>query len=227
MSQKVGGEVVKKILSAVTAVLLLAGLSAQAWAEGEEVETPCSSIFDLLEGSQVNVEIDMVAYYLTQMGNAAVDGKLDEGRQAAENRNALIELNGSDEEPFSFDDMYLLAKLINAEAGSDWLSDDFRLWVGEVVLNRVASPEFPDTLSGVVYQKNQYSSVNYSSFYSLVPNRSCVDVAIRLLRGERQLVPSVVFQSDEAQGEIFSMYKDRRLGTTFFCVSPNQELYND
>jgi hypothetical protein len=54
-----------------------------------------------------------------------------------------------------------------------------------------------------------------------------VDVAIRLLRGERQLVPSVVFQSDEAQGEIFSMYKDRRLGTTFFCVSPNQELYND
>ena len=27
------------------------------------------------------------------------------------------------------------------------------------------------------------------------------------------------------QGEIFSMYTDRRLGTTFFCVSPNQELY--
>jgi hypothetical protein len=218
----------KKILSAVMAVLLLVALSAQACAEEvEEAADSQSSIFDLLEGSQVNIEIDMVAYYLTQMGNAAVDGKLEEGRQAAENRNALIELNGSEELPFSFDDMYLLAKLINAEAGSDWLSDDFRLWVGEVVLNRVASPEFPDTISGVIYQKNQYSSVNYSSFYSLVPNRSCVDVAIRLLQGERQLVPSVVFQSSDQQGEIFSMYKDRRLGTTFFCVSPNQELYNE
>jgi hypothetical protein len=211
-------------------MLLLAALPAQAWAEESEdeaEETTASSIFDLLEGSQVNIEIDMVAYYLTQMGNAAVDGKLEEGRQAGENRNALIELNGSDEQPFSFDDLYLLAKLINAEAGSDWLSDDFRLCVGEVVLNRVASPEFPDTISEVVYQKNQYSSVNYSSFYSLVPNRSCVDVAIRLLRGERQMVPSVVFQSDDQQGEIFSLYKDRRLGTTFFCVSPNQELYNE
>jgi spore germination cell wall hydrolase CwlJ-like protein len=220
----------KRILSAVIAVLLLAALPAQAWAEeaeDEAEETTASSIFDLLEGSQVNIEIDMVAYYLTQMGNAAVEGKLEEGRQAGENRNALIELNGSDEQPFSFDDLYLLAKLINAEAGSDWLSDDFRLCVGEVVLNRVASPEFPDTISEVVYQKNQYSSVNYSSFYSLVPNRSCVDVAIRLLRGERQMVPSVVFQSDDQQGEIFSLYKDRRLGTTFFCVSPNQELYNE
>ena len=145
--------------------------------------------------------------------------------EAERNRNALIDLNGGMGEKISFDDLYLLSKLICAEAGSDWLSDDFRLCVGEVVLNRVASPEFPDTIYEVVYQKGQYASAATAAFYSLVPSQACVDVALRLLQGERMMAPSVVFQSDHEQGEIFSIYKDRRLGTTFFCVSPNQDLY--
>lgn len=186
---------------------------------------PGGSIFDLLSGSTVTVELDMAAYYLGEMSKAAVAGDTEAGRQAEQYRNEIIDQKGSEETKISFDDLYLLAKLICAEAGSDWLSDNFRLCVGEVVLNRVASPEFPDTLSDVVYQKGQYSSAGTAAFATLVPSQACVDVALRLLQGERQMAPSVVFQSDHEQGEIFSMYKDRRLGTTFFCVSPNQELY--
>ena len=87
------------------------------------------------------------------------------------------------------------------------------------------SPEFPDSMQDVVYQKGQYSGVNTAKFANLAPGKDCVDVALMLLQGERRMVPAVVFQSDFVQGEIFSMYTDRRLGTTYFCLSANLDLY--
>lgn len=233
----------KQLFALLAALLLIYALPVQAMAEedeaqaagtedagmeeaaGAEPEEAAGSIFDLLNGSTVTLELDMAAYYLDVMAMAAVDGDLQAGREAAQYRNEIIDQNGSDQVKISFDDLYLLAKLICAEAGSDWLSDDFRLCVGEVVLNRVESPEFPDSISDVVYQKGQYASAGTAAFASLVPSQACVDAALRLMQGERKMAPSVVFQSDHEQGEIFSMYTDRRLGTTFFCVSPNQELY--
>ena len=233
----------KQLLALLAALLLIYVLPVQAMAEGAKDEAsvpedtsvgetalpvqeePSHSIFDLLSGSTVTLELDMAAYYLDEMGRAAVAGDTQAGRQAEQYRNEIIDQNGSGEAKISFDDLYLLAKLICAEAGSDWLSDDFRLCVGEVVLNRVESPEFPDSISEVVYQKGQYASAGTAAFASLVPSQACVDVALRLMQGERKMAPSVVFQSDHEQGEIFSMYTDRRLGTTFFCVSPNQDLY--
>ena len=98
--------------------------------------------------------------------------------------------------------------------------------MGEVALNRVASPEYPDTLYDVVYQKGQYTGVNTARFANMKPGEDCVDAALKLLQGERRMVPAVVYQSDYIQGELFSMYSDRRLGNTYFCLSPNLELYD-
>ena len=47
-------------------------------------------------------------------------------------------------------DVELLAKVISAEARGE--SYEGQVAVGAVILNRVAHPSFPDTLSGVVYQ---------------------------------------------------------------------------
>lgn len=126
----------------------------------------------------------------------------------------------------SFDDLLLLSRVLDAMAGSDWLTEDFRMAVGEVVLNRVASPEFPNTLREVVYQRGQYTVVNTARFSTLVPRRECVEVAARLLQGERHMVPAVVYQADYLQGELFTMYPDRRLGNTYFCLSRRLELYD-
>lgn len=205
---------------------------AETAGKSPEEETPAAetqenSIYDFLGDSSLSLELDLVAYYLEEMSDAAVAGDIQAGHEAEKNRNDLIDLKGGSQEKIAFDDLYLLAKLIYAEAGSDWLSSEFRLCVGEVVLNRVASPEFPNSIEEVIYQKGQYSSAGTAGFASLVPNQDCVDVALRLLQGERKMAPSVVFQSGHEQGEIFSMYQDRRLGTTFFCVSPNLELYSE
>lgn len=52
---------------------------------------------------------------------------------------------------------HMLAALVMAEAGNQDLTG--KKLVVDTVLNRVADPDFPDTIEGVVYQKNQYSVV--------------------------------------------------------------------
>lgn len=196
--------------------------------ESSPTPSPEGSIFDLMAkdpSPSPAYQVDMAAYYLEEMICAAREGKTKAGHTAEENRRAAIEASGLQTQEISFDDLYLLARLIFSEAGSDWLDQDFRICVGEVVLNRVASPEFPDSLYEVVYQKGQYPVVSSPGFSSLKPGEDCVDAALRLLQGERLMVPSVVYQSDSIQGELFSMYSDRRLGNTYFCLSPNLELY--
>lgn len=183
------------------------------------------NIFDLLDKSSISYEADLAEYYLGEMTAAAAAGDVEAGREAGRNRDYIIDTNGMDCTKIAFDDLYLLSKLINAEAGSDWLTEDFRLCMGEVVLNRVASPEFPNTLYDVAYQSGQYSSVTTAAFANLIPGESFVDIALRLLQGERQMVESVVYQSSYIQGEIFEVYEDWRLGTIYFCMSKNQELY--
>lgn len=200
-----------------------------------EESPPCTplpeerSIFDVISTAAPSdcpaYQVDMAAYYLKDMISAAEEGRVKAGQSAEENRNAAIDAICSDEEKISFDELYLLARVIYSEAGSDWLDDDFRICVGEVVLNRVASPEFPDSIHDVVYQKGQYPVVSSPGFAGMKPGKDCVDAALRLLQGERLMVPSVIYQSDSIQGELFSMYSDMRLGNTYFCLSPNQELY--
>lgn len=210
------GTNVKKLMALLTVFPLLLSIELCACADG---------IFDLLVGGELGVEADLPEYYLSEMLTAAEQGDISAGRIAGRNRRAVQEAQGDTEGAVDFDELYLLAKLIYADAGSYWLSEDFRFCVGEVVMNRVASPEFPDSVSAVIYQKGQYSAVTAPGFAELVPPRDCIDIALRLLQGERKMVPSVVFQSNYIQGELFSVYYDWHLGMTYFCVSPNIELY--
>ena len=210
------GTNVKKLMAILTVLPLLLSVGVCACADG---------IFDLLAGGTLGVKADLKAYYLNEMLTAAEQGDVSAGRIAGRNRRSIQEAQGDTEGAVDFDELYLLAKLIYADAGSYWLPEDFRFCVGEVVMNRVASPEFPDSVSEVIYQKGQYSAVTAPGFAELVPPRDCIDIALRLLQGERKMVPSVVFQSNFIQGELFSVYYDWHLGTTYFCVSPNIELY--
>lgn len=71
---------------------------------------------------------------------------------------------------FSDADVELLAKVISAEARGE--SYEGQVAVGAVILNRVAHPSFPDSLSGVVYQKGAFSCVNDSNWYQAVAESS-------------------------------------------------------
>ena len=164
--------------------------------------------------------------YMAKMIEAAVIGDYDAGGLAQRSRDLKIEGTVRSEVSVKFDELYLLAKIIYAEAGSYWLSDEWKMCVGEVVLNRVASPEFPDTIAEVLAQPGQYYGQNSAYFNSLRPDARCVKLAQRLLEGERHMDPSVVFQANFRQGSgVYAAYYDSYLGWTYFCVSSRPQLY--
>ena len=67
---------------------------------------------------------------------------------------------------YSDADVELLAKVISAEARGE--SYEGQVAVGAVILNRVAHPSFPNSISGVVYQNGAFSCVNDSNWYAPV-----------------------------------------------------------
>ena len=73
---------------------------------------------------------------------------------------------GGNNTKYSGEEVNLLAKVISAEARGE--SYEGQVAVGAVILNRVAHPSFPDSISGVVYQKGAFSCVNDSNWYAPV-----------------------------------------------------------
>ena len=125
------------------------------------------------------------------------------------------------------DDAEQLARIMMAEAGGSW-PDAFTMCVGEVVLNRVESPEYPDSIYGVLHQAGQYSPVLDGSWYRFTPGERELELANRLLGGERVFcAPTVVYQALFEQGSRTVMtYCDQDTGTvTYFCRTDNPELY--
>ena len=162
--------------------------------------------------------------YMAVMVSAAASGDSVAGRQAQHCRDEKIDALSLNYTKINYDDLVLLARVMYSEAGSEWLSDEWKMAVGEVVLNRVASPEFPNTIYAVIAQPRQYGNLAYSS---MRPSARCAALAVRLLEGERVLnEPSVVFQSNFVQGSgVYRVFYDRILGATYLCYSSHRGLY--
>lgn len=66
------------------------------------------------------------------------------------------------EEEIRFGEMELIAQLVMAEAGNQDLTG--KRYVVDVVLNRVDSDDFPDTVEEVIFQENQFSVIENGAF---------------------------------------------------------------
>lgn len=86
---------------------------------------------------------------------------------------------------YTEEDALLLARLIEAEAGNQPYNG--RVAVANVVLNRVGCERWPDTVKGVIYQKNQFARPKQSySTESLKAARAALD-------GEKAVPEGVYF----------------------------------
>lgn len=81
---------------------------------------------------------------------------------------------------YSDNDLNLLAKLIYGEARGE--SYTGQVAVGAVVLNRVKSSSFPNTISGVIYQKNAFTAVSDGQI-NLAPDQTAKKAAKDALNG--------------------------------------------
>lgn len=77
-------------------------------------------------------------------------------------------------------DLYLLAKVIHAEARGEVYTG--KVAVGAVVLNRVESSSFPNTISGVIYQSGAFTAVSDGQI-NLEPDQSSMNAARDAMNG--------------------------------------------
>ncbi|MDR3209481.1 MAG: cell wall hydrolase [Oscillospiraceae bacterium] len=100
--------------------------------------------------------------------------------------------------PYSEDDLYWMARIIKAEAGGEIFLG--KLAVGSVIMNRVASPEFPGTVYGVIFDKRfgvQFTPA-YSGAIHNTPSQECVVAAKLALEGVDIVGGSLYFSSTTA-----------------------------
>lgn len=77
-------------------------------------------------------------------------------------------------------DHRLLSKLVYAEARGETYKG--KVAVAAVVLNRVSSASFPNTISGVIYQSGAFTCVNNGSINN-TPDKECIRAAREAING--------------------------------------------
>lgn len=81
---------------------------------------------------------------------------------------------------YTSSDVYLLAKTIYAEGrGEPYVG---QVAIGAVIMNRIRSASFPNTISGVVYQKGAFTAVDDGQI-NLTPNETAMKAARDAMNG--------------------------------------------
>ena len=82
---------------------------------------------------------------------------------------------------YNQNDLFWLSRVIYAESGNQSLEG--QMAVGNVVMNRVAHPAYPNTVEGVLAQKNQFSTYKSGALANRTPTEKCVIAAKLVLDG--------------------------------------------
>ncbi len=211
---------VKAVVTADTADIYIApnGLISYATAENGEEFTALSKC-----GEYISVAVDSdVAYINTEhvaidygmelgMTNEEIEAKEEEERIAAEEAQRIaeeearqsriqaamtnIEVTYNPTMTASDDEVWLLACVIDWESG--WESYEGKLAVANVVLNRVRSSQYGNSITDVIYARNQFSGVSdgnggpsstFQARLSAGPRSSdCLKAAMAALSGENNI----------------------------------------
>lgn len=121
---------------------------------------------------------------------------------------------------YNQDEVYWLSKIIHSEAGGENLTG--QIAVGNVVLNRVASSDFPNTIYSVIFDRAggvQFEPVINGSIH-LTPTHSSVEAAKRALSGENAAGESLFFLNP-AKAQNFWILQNR----TFYTSIGNHDFY--
>lgn len=142
-------------------------------------------------------------------------------KKAAKENIQIDEDSNSDLDTCSYtqEELDMLAHLIGAEATiwydescGKWreCSDEWQVYVGCVVLNRIESENYPNTMQDVIFQKGQYACTWDGGFYKEPVERAYVN-AQRVLEGYRPVPRGVIGQAGFAYGEVWMF-----VGNTYF-----------
>lgn len=116
------------------------------------------------------------------------------------------------ESEYYYDSLELLALCVEAESGNQGLYG--KKLVADVVLNRVDSPDYPDNITDVIMQPNQFSVVPDGRIWTVEPSEETFE-AIREELEQRTNIDIIFFTS-----EGYSPYGEpwKKIGDHYFST---------
>lgn len=128
-----------------------------------------------------------------------------------------ITLSSSSSKKQTSSDLYLLAKVVYAEARGE--SYTGQVAVAAVVLNRVRSSSFPNTIAGVVYQPWAFTAVNDGQI-NLEPNQTAYNAARDAMNGWDPTYGCLYYYNPKTASSkwIFNRQQVLTIGSHVFCL---------
>ena len=132
-------------------------------------------------------------------------------KKAEEERRAARRIKYTDE------DYQVLLRIVQAEAGI--CDPKGKILVADVIINRVLSGKFPDSVKAVVYQPSQFQPVSNGTINTVKVTAETIECVDRALAGEDYSNGALYFMNRRASGSAASWF-DRRLTYLFAHDGP-------
>ena len=135
-------------------------------------------------------------------------------KKAEEERRAARRIKYTDE------DYQVLLRIVQAEAGI--CDPKGKILVADVIINRVLSGKFPDSVKAVVYQPSQFQPVSNGTINTVKVTAETIECVDRALAGEDYSNGALYFINRRASGSAASSF-DRRL--TYLFAHDGHEFF--
>ncbi|UQZ35070.1 cell wall hydrolase [Paenibacillus sp. PK3_47] len=112
----------------------------------------------------------------------------------------------------SEEDLLLLQKIVMAEAEGEPYQG--KVAVANVVLNRLRSANFPDTIYEVIYQKSQFSPVANGRLKRVTPNEDSIKAVNAALSGIKEVTDDTYFFLSLKLAQDLTVHHSRTLAKT-------------
>ena len=132
----------------------------------------------------VNDRIYVPMRFISETFGANVTWNADTLTAKIDSSKASVPSHLSGKAPFSADELYWLSRIVSAESSGE--VNHGKVAVANVILNRVESPDFPDTIYGVIFDRKygvQFTPTMDGSIYN-TPTTDSKIAAKRALLGE-------------------------------------------
>ena len=135
-------------------------------------------------------------------------------KKAEEERRAARRIKYTDEH------YQVLLRIVQAEAGI--CDPKGKILVADVIINRVLSGKFPDSVKAVVYQPSQFQPVSNGTINTVKVTAETIECVDRALAGEDYSNGALYFMNRRASGSAASWF-DRRL--TYLFAHDGHEFF--
>lgn len=139
------------------------------------------------------------------------------------NKKKNVKINHSKSSKFSKNEIYMLEKMVMAESEDEpYLG---KIAVANVILNRVNSKLYPNTMRKVLFQRRQFSPIGDKRFFRVKPNKNCIKAVNEVLDGKKVVFNNVYYFVDKRNATDLYIPRHcrfvKRIGNHWFYKNKN------